>query len=140
MFGSKSDKPSQASSPTASPNASNSLIEGTLVEGNIKAPNDIRIDGTLIGNLTCNGRVIIGPQGKIEGNVTCNNAIIEGLYTGVLVVTELLTVKDTGIVNGDITTDKLMVQTGALFNVTCIMGGHKHKEVKGLAGSSPSKA
>lgn len=140
MFGNKSDKSSPTTSPVQSANASNSLIEGTHVEGNIKAPNDIRIDGTLIGNLTCNGRVIIGPQGKIEGNVTCNNAIIEGHFTGTIIVSELLTVKDTGVINGDITTDKLMVNTGAHFNVTCTMGGHKHKEIKGVQGGSQAKA
>jgi cytoskeletal protein CcmA (bactofilin family) len=132
MFGNKSDKTSPATSAPLSPNSSNSIVEGTFVEGNIKAPNDIRIDGVLIGDLNCSGRVIIGPQGKIEGNVTCSNAIIEGAFTGTISVSELLTVKDTGVINGDITTDKLMVQTGAVFNVTCIMNGQKLREIKGI--------
>jgi cytoskeletal protein CcmA (bactofilin family) len=127
MFGNKQDK--QANGPSAAPsaNVSNSLVEGTHVTGNIVAPNDIRIDGTLIGNLDCNGRVIIGPQGKIEGEVKCQNAIIEGTFTGKILVKELLTVKETGVVNGDIVTEKVMVQTGAHFNVTCSMGGQKVK-------------
>jgi cytoskeletal protein CcmA (bactofilin family) len=129
MFGNKAEK--QSSSLSAVPtNVSNSLVEGTQVTGNIIAPNDIRIDGVLIGNLDCQGRVIIGTQGKIEGDVTCNNAIIEGTFTGTIVVKELLTVKDSGVVNGDITTDKLMVQTGALFNVTCNMGNQKMKAIR----------
>jgi cytoskeletal protein CcmA (bactofilin family) len=127
MFGNKSEKQSSNNAPVTNANVSNSLVEGTQVTGNIIAPNDIRIDGTLIGNLECNGRVIVGPQGKIEGDVKCINAIVEGSFTGTISVKELLTVKDSGIVNGDITTDKIMVQAGAVFNVTCNMNNQKLK-------------
>ena len=90
---------------------------------------DKRIDGVLVGKLDCKGRVIIGPQGKIEGDINCINAIIEGTFSGNIHVKELLTVKETGVVSGDIVTDKLMVQTGALFNVSCSMGGQKLKSL-----------
>lgn len=124
MFGSKNDKQSN-NGPVASANISNSIVEGTSIVGNITAPNDIRIDGTLVGKLNCDGRVIIGPQGKIEGDINCINAIIEGTFTGNLSVKELLTVKETGVINGDIVCDKLFIQTGAVFNVSCSMGGQK---------------
>ena len=91
------------------------------------ASNDIRIDGVLLGNVECKGRVIIGAQGKIEGDTTCLNAIIEGQFVGTLNVKELLSVKETAVINGDIITDKLMIQPGAVFNVSCTMGGQKIK-------------
>jgi len=100
-----------------------------VINGNISAPNDIRIDGSLIGKLECKGRVIIGPQGKIDGDVNCINAIIEGAFTGNIHVSELLAIKESAIVNGDIVTDKLMVHTGAIFNVNCSMGGQKLKSL-----------
>lgn len=127
MFGNKNEKTNTSAGNTNSSNVSNSVVEGTKIEGNIFAANDIRIDGELIGKLDCKGRVIIGPQGRIEGDIHCQNAIIEGHFTGNVTVKELLTIKDTAIVNGDIVTDKLMVQTGAVFNVTCSMGGQKLK-------------
>jgi cytoskeletal protein CcmA (bactofilin family) len=127
MFGNKTDKPNPANGTSPSSNVSNSIVDGTKIEGNVFAANDIRIDGELIGKLDCKGRVIIGPQGRIEGDVHCQNAIIEGHFTGNVIVKELLTVKDTAVINGDIVTDKLMVQTGAVFNVTCSMGGQKLK-------------
>ena len=105
----------------------NSIVEGTTITGNIIASNDIRIDGILVGKLDCKGRVIIGPQGKIEGDITCANAILEGTHTGNLIVKELLTVKETGVINGDIICDKIFMQTGAVFNGTCSMGGQKLK-------------
>lgn len=127
MFGNKNEKTNTSAGNTNSSNVSNSVVEGTKIEGNIFAANDIRIDGELIGKLDCKGRVIIGPQGRIEGDIHCQNAIIEGHFTGNVTVKELLTIKDTAVVNGDIVTDKLMVQTGAVFNVTCSMGGQKLK-------------
>ncbi len=64
MFGNKKDEKSNVngtpSNPSSTPSgAINSLVEGTRVEGNITARNDIRIDGELKGSLQCKGRVII---------------------------------------------------------------------------------
>jgi cytoskeletal protein CcmA (bactofilin family) len=126
MFGNKSEKQNN-NNPAVSANVSNSIVEGTGITGNIVATNDIRIDGTLVGKLDCKGRVIIGPQGKIEGDINCANAIVEGSHTGNLIVKELLTVKETAVINGDIICDKIFIQTGAVFNGTCSMGGQKLK-------------
>ena len=129
MFGNKNEKQGASNGSGVSNNVSNSIVEGTKIDGTITASNDIRIDGELVGKLDCKGRVIVGPQGKVEGDIICLNAIIEGVFTGNLNVKELLSVKDTAVIKGDITTDKLLVQTGAVFNVTCSMGGQKLKSL-----------
>lgn len=102
---------------------SNSIVAGTSFTGDISANNDIRIDGDLNGNLTCQGRVIIGSSGSVVGEIQCTNAVIEGRFEGKLNVTELLNVKEAASITGEIATEKLLVQAGALFNVTCKMGG-----------------
>lgn len=108
---------------SAPSNALNSLVQGTKVEGEIESENDIRIDGVVKGKLKCNAKIIIGPSGYVEGEVTCKNAIIEGRLEGTMHVEELLNVRETAEVNGDIFTNKLIVQSGAIFNVGCQMGG-----------------
>jgi len=107
---------------SASATSSNSLIQGTNIEGTVQADKDIRIDGTLRGNLNCKGKVIIGPTGYISGDVQCENAVIEGRFEGVLMVSDILHVKETAKVEGDVTTQKLVVQPGSIFNVKCKMG------------------
>lgn len=107
---------------TASSTSSNSLVQGTNVEGTIQADKDIRIDGTLKGTLTCKGKVIIGPTGYISGDITCENAVIEGRFEGVLIVGDVLHVKETAKIEGDVSTQKLVVQPGSIFNVKCKMG------------------
>ena len=126
MFKNKSTNASSANQSTtgsAPSGNSNNISQGTTVEGDIKAQSDIRIDGILTGTLQAAGRVIIGPTGKIDGKVSCKDAVIEGQFIGQLRVSELLNVKDTARIEGDIQTNKLLVQSGAIFNVNCNMGG-----------------
>lgn len=123
MFGgNKNNEANKATGQAQSPNSVNALAQGTHIEGNIKAESDFRIDGTVIGDLNCSARVVIGPTGKVKGNISCANAIIEGQFEGKLVVREVLTIKEAAKVMGDVKTDKLIVHSGALFNVTCAMG------------------
>ncbi len=117
--------------------STNSLVAGTNVEGIITADNDIRIDGSLHGTLHCKGRVIIGPDGKVDGEVNCKNAVIEGKFTGKITVEQLLNVRDNAQVEGEVQTSELLVQPGALYNVTCSMSGtthHHHKFVEQTNG------
>ena len=106
-------------------NALNSLVRGTVTEGNVIAESDIRVDGVIKGNLRCSAKVIIGPSGVIDGEDVCQNAVIEGKMSGILRVTELLSIKETGDVSGDVSAGKLMIASGALFNVTCKMKPEK---------------
>lgn len=107
----------------------NRIVEGTSIEGEIKCESNIRIDGSFVGNLTTKGRLVVGPQGKIEGTVHCQNAEIEGLVKGKLYVQQLLSLKGTAKVEGDIFTDKLAVEPGSSFTGACNMGA-KVKELR----------
>jgi len=124
MFGSKKNEPTvkKSNGLSAAPSHSlNSLVQGTEVKGTIRADSDIRIDGTLIGDLDCATKLIIGSSGSIEGNVICENALIEGSFSGNLTVKSTLHIKENAQIEGDIKTDKLIVDQGAVFNVTCNM-------------------
>ncbi len=124
MFGNSNNK-NEASKPNASAatGALNTLVQGTLVEGTVHSDSDIRVDGTIKGKLFCDAKVIIGVSGAIEGEIKCRNAVIEGKFQGNLEVTELLNIRETATVGGDVKTNKLIVQSGAAFNVNCTMGG-----------------
>lgn len=129
MFGNNNNKkevtkPKGGSSPTspANPNAFNNLVHGTTVEGTVRSESDIRIDGTIKGKLFCDAKVIIGPSGKVEGEIRCANAVIEGRFEGTIVVADLLNIRENAFLSGEVSTNKLIVQTGATFNVSCNMG------------------
>lgn len=123
MFGSKKGENSPSSNGAAvGANSNNSIVVGTRIIGNILANSDIRIDGDLVGDLDCKGRLVVGPEGSIKGNVTCQNAVIEGVFEGKLNVQELLNVRETAKIEGEINTEKLIVQSGAIYSVMCTMG------------------
>ncbi len=127
MFGSKknnSDNGVAGGVPSnTSSHALNSIVQGTIIEGFVTAENDIRIDGTIKGSLKCKAKVIIGPSGFVDGDVDCANAMIEGKFEGNLTVTGLLDVRESAKISGDVSTNKLVIQAGAYFNVVCKMAG-----------------
>ena len=129
MFGNSSKKENNTmasvSNDSSTQGGINSLGQGTKLVGDLNAQNDMRIDGTLEGNLSCAGKLILGPKGLITGQIDCQNAVIEGSIDGIIRVKELLQVKESANITGEITTSKLLVQPGAIFNVKCSMGGQK---------------
>jgi len=129
MFGNnskKNEKKASSTMPSSSSSSSSSSINtlgaGTVIEGTINAEGDIRIDGTLNGTINCKGKIIIGPQGLIDGTMNCKNSVVEGMIKGVINVDNELNIKETAKVNGEVNTGQLMVQPGAVFNVSCGMG------------------
>ncbi|NVK04894.1 MAG: polymer-forming cytoskeletal protein [Flavobacteriia bacterium] len=102
--------------------ASNRILIGTEIEGDMKSNGDIRIDGVVKGNVNISGKLVIGEKGKVEGEVICANATVSGLLKGKAEVKELLTLTETAVVKGDVVTGKLAVQPGAELTGTCSMG------------------
>lgn len=110
--------------PTSS-NSLNSVVLGTTIEGTVRSESDIRIDGNIKGKLFCDSKIIIGPSGKVEGEINCQNAVIEGKFDGTIQVRGTLNIKESAVISGDVTTDKLIIASGAVFNVNCNMGSKK---------------
>lgn len=100
----------------------NLIGNGTSITGDINSNGDLRIDGTLKGNLTISGKLVVGPSGNIEGNVTCQNADISGEIHGKVTVSELLSLKSSAKLLGDIITGKISIEPNATFTGTCNMG------------------
>ena len=139
MFGSsKSTDDSKNSSATSVAPSSglNALVKGTAVDGNVQCDSDLRVDGSIKGKLVCKAKVIIGPTGSVEGEVICQNAVIEGRFKGILTVSELLNVRETADIDGEITTSKLIVQSGAKFNVACKMDVGANGATKNIGNSN----
>lgn len=135
MFGStKNTDDNKSVASIGSGNNINAFVKGTVVEGNVRCESDLRVDGTIKGKLTCNAKVIIGPSGVVEGEIRCQNAVVEGRFKGIMHVSELLNIRETAEVDGEITTNKLLVQSGAKFNTVCKMesgnGTMKHTDGK----------
>lgn len=99
----------------------NTITRGTVINGNIQAIGDFRMDGTLDGDLTLNGKLVVGESGVITGNVICQNANVLGEIKGNVSVKEHLALYATAKVEGDILVGKLSIEPGATFTGGCRM-------------------
>lgn len=110
----------------------NRIEKNTKIKGDIVSEADFRIDGKLDGNVKTSGKVVIGKDGYIHGKVECVNADIEGSFNGELLVSDLLSLKASAVIEGTVSVSKLAVEPGAAFNASCTMKG------KGGVSSSSS--
>ena len=101
----------------------NIIGKNTSIVGDVISEGDFRIEGKVEGTIKTNGRVIIGGSGSVSGKVECSNADIEGKFSGELIVHNVLSLKATAKISGDVIIGKLSVEPGAEFNATCAMKG-----------------
>lgn len=107
------------------PNTLNIINSGTQILGDVNSDGDMRVDGTIKGYLTSKARLVLGPTAVIEGDVKAANIEISGEVNGNIYATELLTVKATAKISGDIVSNKLIIEAGAIFNGTSKMNKPK---------------
>lgn len=145
MFGNnntKDDKSTTSRGNTPSGGGVNTIDVNTQIDGNLTAGGDIRIDGTLVGNLICQAKLIIGPKGYIEGDVECEKATIEGKFKGNLLVKQELTLQATANVMGDVKAGKMAVLGGSQIKGTCTVpytGGGSAPKANTASGDNPLK-
>jgi cytoskeletal protein CcmA (bactofilin family) len=117
-------------SETETTTAINLIGAGTDITGDVNSNGDIRIDGTLTGNLKTAGKVVIGETGKVNGEIDCKNSEVLGEIHGKIRVSELLSLKATSKIFGDIGTKKLAIEPGSKFTGNCKMGDESIKNVR----------
>ncbi len=95
------------------PDELNKIINGTVFKGDITSNGDFRIDGSLNGSLISKGKLVIGPTGNIDGEVKCKNAEIFGKVNAKITVDELLSLRASAEITGDIVYNKIAIEAGA---------------------------
>lgn len=134
MFNSKSKSENSEDNVPAS---ASMIGAGTTLKGDITSNGDLRIDGTLKGNIIGSAKVIIGANGVVEGDVSGQQADIMGKVTGSIRVKDLLQLKNGSVVEGNIAAAKLQVEPSAVFNGQCHMTGAVAAETRnGIASGS----
>jgi cytoskeletal protein CcmA (bactofilin family) len=97
---------------------------GTTLTGDISSHGDLRIDGTVLGNITSSAKIIVGSSGIVEGDINCKQADIVGKVSGNISSKELLQLQGASVVTGNLYAGKLQVEPSATFNGQCHMGAN----------------
>src|SRR5689334_5956685 len=112
---------STSSTDRSNANSATLIGAGTTVHGDVFSESDLRIDGTINGNVSSSAKVIIGNTGVVEGNVEGQHADINGKVLGNITAKELLQLRGECNVQGNIAATKLQVEPTATFNGNCQM-------------------
>lgn len=123
MFNSKNKSDMQPEK-TSSGNGTTLIGSGTTLKGDITSNSDLRIDGTVIGNVHSSAKIVVGSNGVVEGDVSGTQADIVGKVSGNIRAKELLQLRGECEVSGNLYAGKLQVEPSATFNGQCHMGSN----------------
>ena len=122
MFNTKNKTDMQQ--PTTNGNGTTLISAGTTLKGDISSSSDLRIDGTIIGNIHSSAKIVIGSTGVVEGDLSGNQADIVGKVSGNIRTKELLQLRGESVVTGNLYAGKLQIEPSATFNGQCHMGAN----------------
>jgi cytoskeletal protein CcmA (bactofilin family) len=98
----------------------NSIIgEGTRFKGEFDLSGLLRIDGDFTGVIRTKGKVLIGKNGRAECTLQAGTVVVGGVIRGEIFSTEKVIILSTGLVLGNITTPRLIIEEGVVFNGSC---------------------
>lgn len=102
-------------------NSHNVIAFGSTINGDVSTDTDFRLDGVIVGNIVCNGKIVIGAKSEVTGNIEAVSAEILGTVHGNVKVKELLSIKATAKIHGDVEMHTLAVEPPAFLSGNCFM-------------------
>lgn len=95
------------------------VAAGTIIEGTFKATAHIRLEGKIIGDVTCDGRLVMSKNASIVGNIKCNSLLTEGSIDGNIVAKTDVKLLSTASVKGNIKCALIHIEQGAMYQGNC---------------------
>ena len=126
-----------------SPKAGACISQGIRIKGEVTGSEDLFVDGQVEGKLSLtNGSLTIGPNGNVKADVTAREVIVRGKVEGKVSGRDKVQLWSTGQVNGEVQTDRLAIEDGAMLRGKVEAGKHSAKtgeaQAAAAAGASPS--
>ena len=90
----------------------------TIIEGKIKLPTSLRIEGKVYGEIESEGNVIIGKSGYAEPAIQAKNLIVAGKAKGDFQTKEKIHIYPRGEISGSVTAAGIVIEDGGVFNGT----------------------
>ena len=113
----QSSAPAPVSSPSLpiSPRAAACISQGIRIKGEVTGSEDLFVDGIVDGKLNLvNGSLTIGPNGTVKADISAREVIVRGIVEGNVTGKDKVQLWSTGQVTGEVRTDRLAIEDGAL--------------------------
>jgi cytoskeletal protein CcmA (bactofilin family) len=113
------------------------IPQGVTITGNIDGTSNLRIDGTVRGDVKLMGRLEVGEGGLIEGNLHAEDVVVVGKVNGNIKSRNKLLLKSGSHVRGNLSCEGLIVEEGAWFSGRCSMGKDSQQSIDSAPAPSP---
>jgi cytoskeletal protein CcmA (bactofilin family) len=97
------------------------LGEGTVFEGSIIVPHNLKVEGSFKGKIETSEEIIIGGTGVVKADIKAKSAIVGGQIVGNLMVEDRVELEQNASLIGDLRAKDLVINEGAIFHGNCSM-------------------
>ena len=101
---------------------------GTIVEGLLKTTASTRIDGTVNGDISSDGVIVVAGEGVVNGNIHAVDVKVNGTVKGNVITSGKTELLSNGKLIGDIHTGSLSIDENAIFQGCCRMNDVEAEE------------
>ena len=110
-----------------------SLIgESMSINGNIKANEEVVIEGTVKGTIDVGSLLTVGHKGYVNAEINAKEVVIQGKAEGNITATDRVEIYANGEFHGDVNSKKLVIKEGAIFK-----GNVNMEDIHGIGGNQP---
>ena len=99
------------------------IAEDLHIKGSLRFESSLLIMGSLEGEITSEGLLVVGPTAKINATIVTKRLISHGEIQGDVTASEQVVLKKTATQMGNITTQNIIVESGSLLNGSITMKG-----------------
>lgn len=103
------------------------IAAGTKIEGKITCTEDVRLDGTVVGEMTCDKKLVMGNTGTVDGQIKSVDSAIHGKVKGEIKSSGTLHLHESANIDGVIVARKMQVDSGASYSGECKVGDQHFK-------------
>lgn len=97
------------------------LAEGTHINGTLKFKRAVQIDGRFEGHVKSPGKLILGASANVDAEIEVGELEVHGTLRGKVNAKDRMLIRDGGVVEANIVTGRLAIETGAIFRGQCEM-------------------
>ncbi len=92
------------------------IASGTVITGDVKSDGTVKVEGEVLGNVHAGQQVLLARGSRVKGDVQSREAVIGGIVEGAIHATERVEIQATAIVQGNVTTQRLVIAEGGRVN------------------------
>ncbi len=112
--------------------------KSVVIKGELSGSEDLFFDGEVEGTIQLSGNSLtVGPNGRIRANINAREVVILGKVNGNVQATERFELRQTGQLNGDVTTARIVIEDGAFFKGSVEIQKAEKQETKPAATVAP---